>query len=200
VWNAATRRRIAAIDARLGERTRQDGWRLISRSDVFAATDDPLELFLATMAWGYGNRGYGWRRTADIVNGSYEPTIAHAVKSLRDAAATEGPASTWRAWSPGGEAKLRGLGTAFASKLAYFACFDRAGQSGPLIADRNTAWALWALSGCWDSRSTATNYARYVDWAQQRAKHLRCRPDDVERALFVLGPEIREAWNRIRSE
>jgi hypothetical protein len=42
-------------------------------------------------------------------------------------------------------------------------------------------------------------YARHVEWAERVAIELRCRPDDVERALFILGPEIRNAWQRLRA-
>ncbi len=170
-------------------------WRLISRADVFSRAGDPLDLFLAAMAWGFGNRGYGWRRTAGIINHAGEEQVVRAVESLRRAAA-DGPARTWSAWSRGGEAKMRGLDTAFASKVAYLACFDLARGRGPLIADLNTTWTLWALAGTWDSRKSAALYAKYVGWADRWADDLGCRSDDVERALFI-GPKIRRTWKRL---
>jgi hypothetical protein len=103
----------------------------------------------------------------------------------------------WRAWSRGGTAELRGLGAAFASKVAYFACYDRAGGTGPLIADQNTAWALWALAGIWDSRARQTTYGRYIETAGRWAGELGCRSDDIERALFTMGPHIRGTWQRL---
>ncbi len=90
------------------------------------------------------------------------------------------------------------LDTAFASKVAYFASFDRDRGRGPLIADLNTAWALWALAAIWDSRSRAALYADYVAWAERWAADLNCRPDDVERALFIIGPSIRRIWKQLR--
>jgi hypothetical protein len=140
-WSSENRGRIRALADALDDHSRKDGWRLISREFVFGLVDDPLELFLATMAWGFGERGYGWRRTSDIVNSVGEARVARAVENLRCACA-QGPAAAWRAWSRGGEAKLPGLDTAFASKVAYFASFDRATGHGPLIADKNTSWAL----------------------------------------------------------
>lgn len=198
-WSAETRRRVNALNDSLDDQSRDDGWRLISRADVFNRAGDPLDLFLAAMAWGFGNRGYGWRRTSDIVNGAGEEKVALAVESLRRASADEGSADTWRAWSRGGDAKLRGLDTAFASKVAYFACFDLARRHGPLIADLNTAWALWALAGKWDSRKSAALYADYVDWAERWAEVLNRGPDDVERALFNIGPETRRTWKRLHA-
>jgi hypothetical protein len=96
-----------------------------------------------------------------------------------------------------GDAKLAGLNSAFASKIAYFVCCSSNG-AGPLIVDENAAWAAWALADIWDSRKGANNYDRYVRWAHDRAAELRCRPDDVERALFVLGPDARQIWDRLR--
>jgi hypothetical protein len=195
-WSIEARRRVTALHESLAGRSCDDGCQLISRSDVFSRAGDPVDLFLAAMAWGFGNRGYGWRRTSNILNAAGEDGVAGAVNLLRGAVADGGPAGGWRAWSRAGDAKLRGLGTAFASKVAYFACFDRDLGSGPLIADLNTAWALWALAGTWDSRASAAGYAQYVEWSERQATDLSCRPDDIERALFTLGPEVRRTWDR----
>lgn len=199
VWSTDARRRVQRLYASLDDRSRDDGWRLISRAQVFHRADDPLDLFMAAMAWGFGNRGYGWRRTSDIINGAGEETVARAVERLRHAEAEGGAAGVWRAWARGGEAKLRGLDTAFASKVAYFASFDRDRGRGPLIADLNTAWALWALAANWDSRTSAALYAAYVKWADRWAVDLNSRSDDVERALFIIGPKVRRVWKQLRS-
>ncbi len=197
VWSPDTRGRLQRLTDELSDGLRDDGWVRISRDDVFRqhASDEPLDLFLAAMAWGFGTVGYGWRRTADIINAAGEDEVRRAVACLRKVGAEDGAAEVWRAWSWGGSAKLRGLGTAFASKVAYFASFDRSQGSGPLIADINTAWALWALADIWDSRAGATHYCRYVSWAEQQAALLDCRSDDVERALFTLGRMVREIWD-----
>lgn len=167
----------------------------ISRRDVFALADaDPVDLFLAAMAWGFGDVGYGWYRTNNVIEHAGEDRIARAIETIRKANQQAEPIGAWRAWSRAGEAKLPGLGTAFASKLAYFACFDRATGTGPLIADANTAWGLWGLTGIWDSRAKADRYGEYVEWASAAACSIGCRPDDVERALFEIGPVFKEAW------
>lgn len=196
-WSAATRRRLSDLADALGP-SHRDGWRQISRDDVFKRSDDdPLDLFLAAMAWGFGGRGYGWHRTSAILNQSGEHAVARAVDRLREKV-TEDMSWVWRAWSRGGAAKLRGLDTAFASKVAYFGAFDRSEGSGPLICDLNTAWAYWFFTDQWDSRSDAGIYAAYVSWAEQRATDLACRSDDIERALFEIGPAVRKHWKRVR--
>jgi hypothetical protein len=166
----------------------------ISRADVFNRLDgDDFDLFIATMAWGFGTTGYGCWRTAKITNDSGQDRVRASVGLLRKLGATGSMAELWRTWSFGGRAKLRGLDTAFASKVAYFGGFDRGTGSGPLIADLNTSWSLWALTGAWDSRASAENYEWYVRWAARCATELNCRQDDVERALFQLGPRVRRA-------
>jgi hypothetical protein len=171
-------------------------WRLITRGDVFAS-NEPLLIFLAAMAWGFGPTGYGWRRTLDILTAAGDDAVVNAMRTLQRAHSEGGPEAVWKAFSADGTAKVNGLGTAFASKIAYFTCYDRQRGAGPLIADRNTAWAFWALADVWDSRTSATLYARYVAAATEWAMTLSSRPDDVERALFVLGPHVRAICNEL---
>jgi hypothetical protein len=191
--------RIDAISARLPPIDHDNSRQIITRSDVFACRSDPRMLFLAVMAWGYGLSGYGPHRArkvlekADAAGGD---TIDRAIEELRRCAA---PQAIWRAFSSGGRAKLHGLGPAFASKLAYFACYDRSAGVGPLIADLRSAWGFWAIDGSlvegsWDIRKTADLYARYVAVAAYWANELGARSDDIERALFVIGPSARSAW------
>jgi len=172
------------------------GWRKITRGDVFTV-DEPLLLFLAAMAWGFGATGYGWRRTVDILVAAGADAVVKAMRILQRSYGDGGPGAAWTAFSAGGAAKVGGLGTAFASKIAYFACYDRQRGVGPLIADRNTAWAFWALADVWDSRGSATLYAHYVATAAEWAATLDSRPDDVERALFVIGPHVRTIYNQL---
>lgn len=168
-------------------------WRYITRSDVFAS-DTTLDLFLAALAWGFGTTGYGWRRTLAIFAEADDDAVTKAIKELKRSFAEHGAEGVWTAFSPGGKAKLTGLGAAFASKVAYFTCYDRPGGTGPLIADRNAAWAFWALEGSWDIRASAGLYGRYVATASAWAAESGWQSDDVERALFVLGPYTRKIY------
>jgi hypothetical protein len=193
-WSSGTRARLRDLAKTLDDGTSKDGWVQISRKDVFSRADlGWLDLFLAAMAWGFGVRGYGWYRTGHIIRKAGDVAVARAVEQLASAGRV-GSSAAWQAWSPRGEAKLEGLGSAFASKVAYFAAFDRVSERGPLICDINTAWALWALGGIWDSRATADLYSQYVAWSEHWAVELRRRPDDIERALFTIGPPLQLAW------
>lgn len=93
----------------------------ITRRAVFERRDDPVDLFLAAMAWGFGPRGYGWWRTANIVNPDGrdgEAAVAAAVAAYRDAwQRKNGAEELARAWTRG-RGKITGLGPAFASKVA----------------------------------------------------------------------------------
>jgi hypothetical protein len=196
-WQKGTLARINRLSSEL-EPTCDGGHRLIRREDVFDRAGDAVDLFLATMAWGYGTVGYGWWRTAGIINAggrNGEQRVAAAVAAYRAAHLEEGFSGVARAWTSGG-GKLPGLGPAFASKVAYFACYDRESGTGPLITDVNTAWSLWALYGVWDSRYSPDLYDIYVEWCQRQAVQHECRSDDIERALFGLGSRVRAAWNR----
>ena len=86
-----------------------------------------VDLFLAVMAWGFGTIGYGWWRTVQMVNPggrNCEKRITEAVERYRSAFQQDGSAGVARAWSKG-DGKIPGVGPAFASKLAYFACYER---------------------------------------------------------------------------
>jgi hypothetical protein len=93
VWDQRTRQRADRLARSIEGGPRNDrGWVRISRADVFARAEaDPVDLFLAAMAWGYGARGYGWRRTADIIVAVGEDAVAGAVNRLRAAAGEDGP-------------------------------------------------------------------------------------------------------------
>jgi len=205
-WNPAVWRHgfatrpkdVALIDA-LADRLRPgDGnsRQVITRSDVFACRSYPELFFLAVMAWGYGLSGYGphrTRRIVDAVDGVDDDAIVRVIAELQRCA---DPEAIWRAFSAGGSARLRGLGTAFASKVAYFACYDRDAGEGPLIADWRSAWGFWAAEDVWDIRNSAALYAQYVETAVAWAHDLSVRSDDIERALFVIGPHVRKIWRQ----
>lgn len=181
--------RVLALAERLPPGCADSMW--ITRDDVFLARPDSHILFLAVMAWGYGLTGYGPHRTRRLLDDPGSNAVAGAVAGLGKCA---GPRATWQAFSRGGAAKIRGLGTAFASKIAYFSCYDRDQGQGPLIADRWTAWGFWAVDGTWDIRTDGDRYAHYVETAASLAGDLGVRSDDVERALFVAGRYVRAVW------
>ncbi len=191
----------ALIDALADRVTESDAGRCqITRSHVFASSDSK-SLLLAVMAWGYGPTGYGPHRALQVLARNSDDGITRAVEQLRLCVP---PSAAWQAFSAGGSAKLTGLGAAFGSKVAYFAGYDREKGTGPLIADGRSAWGFWAVDGSWargswDIRKVADLYARYVDIATMWAHDLGRRSDDIERALFVMGPYARVAWKQERA-
>jgi len=191
-WHRATRKRLKALADSLGP-PNGHGRLFITRSQVFARRD-PVDLFLAAMAWGYGTNGYGPWRTAQIVNPegrNREASIRGMVDASRRAWDPDKPEALLRAWESGA-GKIRGLGPAFASKVAYFALYAPDKGTGPLIVDRNTTWSVWALGDIWDSRYSSAKYGAYVRWCERWAVKLGRHSHDVERALFSLGPEVRD--------
>lgn len=199
-WQKGTLARINKLRSEL-EPTCDGRHMLIRREDVFDRAGDSVDLFLATMAWGYGTVGYGWWRTAKIINAggrNGEQRVEAAVVAYGAAYLRDGFSGVARAWTSG-HAKLPGLGPAFASKVAYFACYDQHSGAGPLITDINTAWSLWALQGAWDSRYSPDLYDIYVEWCQRQAVQHECRSDDIERALFGLGSRVRAAWTSYKA-
>ena len=191
-WHRSTRKRLEALADSL-DPPDDNGPLFITRSQVFARRD-PVDLFLASMAWGYGTNGYGSWRTAQIVNPegrNREAAIDDMVAAYRRAWDPNKPEVLLRAWESG-TGKIRGLGPAFASKVAYFALYDPEKGTGPLIADRNTTWSVWALGDIWDSRYSSAEYGAYIRWCERWAAQIGCRSHDVERALFSLGPAVRD--------
>lgn len=200
-WHPTTRTRIAELCDQLGS-SKSAGELVITRRDVFDRRDSAVDLFLGAMAWGFGTTGYGCWRTAAMVNPGgrdQEQRVADAVDAYRAAWSTGGAEAVARAWA-NGKGKIRGLGSAFASKLAYFAVYDRTVGNGPLIADLNTAWSVWALGGIWDSRYEPRKYLEYVQWCERWAQALGRRSDDIERVLFNLGPAVRRHYRELQAE
>jgi hypothetical protein len=195
VWCPQTAERLKDLADKI-DRSGTGDELTIRRCDVFDCREDPVDVFLAAMAWGFGTTGYGWSRTARMINPGLrneEATVAAAVESYRSAWAEGGAEAVAQSWGRG-TGRIPGLGPAFASKVAYFALYDRDKQSGPLIADLNTAWSVWAVSGTWDSRYDSAKYAEYVEWCIRWADELHCRSDDIERALFDIGPQVRAMY------
>ncbi len=200
-WHPRIKRRLESLCQQLDSSGRWEEL-TISRQDVFDRRDDAVDLFLVTMAWGFGTTGYGCWRTAAMICPDGEDRsarIAAAVDAYREAWSFDGAVAVARAWA-NGEGKVPGLGPAFASKLAYFAIYDRLAGAGALIADLNTAWSAWALCGIWDSRYDPVQYSKYVQWCTNRAQAAGRRSDDIERVLFGLGPEIRRQYSEWKAE
>lgn len=161
----------------------------ISREQVFeSGSRGPMSLFIASMVWGFGTTGYGAYRTARILNEAGRDRTREALTALTDAAG-QSPEAAWRAMHGG--AKLKYLGPAFATKVAYFSQ-SAAATHPPLIADLNTSWGFWSATEVERSAYSQRGYNQYVETCWEWADTIGCRADTVEFALFDLGKTVRE--------
>lgn len=162
----------------------------ISREQVLSFGATPEKLFIASMVFGYGDRGYGaWRvaRVRNLVSGG---EFSKAIGGQYAAAALS-PADSWNTHT--GSERLKFFGPAFATKFAYFAALQQGRDFPmPLIADANTSKAVNKLFGISRSARSGSSYVQYVDKACEVAATIGgdTRPDDVERALFEIGKKI----------
>lgn len=170
---------------------RGNGWRTLRRRHVLAFAPPYGEVwafFVAAMAWGYGDRAYGPARVARIFRFNGTDVVRGNLAALIDASRS-GPERAWDALRTTHRTKW--FGPAFATKVAYFAAFSdpdhHARAPRPLVADANTARALWHLCGLLGSSERRAGYLRYVELAHEWAAGHGWRADEVERALFEIG-------------
>jgi hypothetical protein len=164
------------------------------------ATADVLVQLVGVMAWGYGSRGMGWWHLAQVLernsdtSGRLGPAL-QKLDALRRLANSADPTALATSWLDERHyARVTYLRAAFASKLAYAAAPPGSSWGSPLIADRWVAWGLWMFTGLWDVRTSPELYRRYLHTASTWATSCRCRPDEIERALFTVGPLAAAAW------
>jgi hypothetical protein len=148
--------------------------------------------FIAAMAWGYGNVGYGPFRTNRILTARSD-----AAARLATVAATLKEAGAIAAYEKlSNECALRWLGPAFGTKFIYF-CPQ--GPGGPaLILDRLVS--RWLNREANERLNPATwssaTYRRYLQQVWEWAPTLGCRPDEVELCIFrTMAQEIGGQWS-----
>lgn len=169
------------------------GRKWINRDDLFVlgqrvrTPDDAIEFYVAVCSWGVGNKARDvYRRIAPLK----QPEAGDRL--LRGIAAVQGPHGSARAgfeaFSSTDNAKLKGLGPAFFTKLLYFAAGEpTAGHGGhPLILDQKVATAIGWPAKTWWSVEEYTNYLDLVD-ETGRMFHPIPRTDCIEYALFLSG-------------
>jgi len=157
----------------------------ISRQNVIEFSKNAADVFIGSMIFGYGDRGYGPSRVKKIL--ATNSQIFDRNLQAQYEASKNGAEASWVSHTK--SAKLKFFGPAFATKFAYFgARHQKATSPIPLIADINTSWGSWELAKIPRSVEQLEGYLRYVklahDWG---ASYGEFGADEVERALFEIG-------------
>ncbi|MEU4791459.1 hypothetical protein AB0F95_17320 [Micromonospora tulbaghiae] len=192
-----------------------------SRRDVTevarnCAKDDWVPLLVASLAWGWGTRGFGPTRLSWILHGSSRweaharPEINRRLAAAIGDLEAGGAAAAYRRLHH--EEPIPGLGPAFFTKLLYFADRARPGPARSLILDARLAalmrsiwqaragqpYAEGARSAAWlwrGPRWTPYRYEVYLTFMNRAGDQLsetgeRWTPDLVELLLFRHRPSV----------
>jgi hypothetical protein len=163
----------------------------IRRSFVHALAEaDPVELFLAAMAWGFGPTPYGPARVRKMMT---TPSFATNVGQIVVDAQTAGAAAGWTSLLSTN--KIPGLGMAYGTKLLYFAAYTSACPGPrPLVLDQFVRAALVSIGAHIPGEGVLwrNDYFTYLTlaegWAADPAWNES--PEAVECALFSAGKTI----------
>lgn len=165
------------------------------------ADKDPVELFLATMAWGFGSTNARWPKQSSMLSSPPRRRIQAIVKAVQK----DGAEAGWRALFAE-KTKVSGLGYAFGTKLLYFAGYKFTQTQRPLILDWNDKIALLDSGAgvCVHPEMWRSDYLDYIDLAEDWAKQITAsgneiESDVVEYALFERGRQLLSAENGRRS-
>lgn len=166
----------------------------ISRQAVrdTAAYLGPHAGFLAALVWGFGPTGYGASRTAKMLTRDGAAAASeHIWMTAKEQGAQAGFSALWH----NNRSCVRGLGSAFGTKVLYFAATDATPGPAPLVLDQFVyhgaqrlaqAGVISDASRVPDPRRylTGVAYAEYCAWADEQAPGAG---DNVEYVLFQEG-------------
>jgi hypothetical protein len=188
-WRQALAGNGALFDALVDEVAAHGG---IRRVFVHGrATGDPVELFLAAMAWGFGSGPVRYPRQRAMLVGPTAAAAAAAANITHIVSQTQtvGAGAGWSALLT--SHKVDGLEMSFGTKLLYFAGYSiNSPGPRPLILDKRVRAALVALQPGVvpppPKKVFSHHYLAYLELAAQWATDPRWNqsPDVVEYALF----------------
>jgi hypothetical protein len=194
---------LAAIQALPNPITRPDIQGLSAQVSV-AGYQNARRLFLASMIWGHvdDNRG-PWKTSLMLAHPAAVTTITDAARHV-----AAGNLLTAYGLFCHTQTRLPRLGAAYFSKYLYFVGLGARTNPLPLILDGRVAHALdmisigepWRLDVFAKVDITVSNgnttlfvrrypegYKRYVDCLNSWATELRCRADNIEFWLWLMG-------------
>jgi hypothetical protein len=159
-------------------------------NNVLNGKDTPRKVFLATMLWGYGTRGYGAYRTSLMLNGKNSQNIIEEAFRL---VSIGKHGDAYEMFS------LPRCGSAFFTKYFYFVGWGSKSTPMPLILDSvvsnslekinvnisNLAKVIRNNEGKITSVGRYVDgYLRYIEMISNWATEIGCRPDSIEKWLF----------------
>jgi hypothetical protein len=156
----------------------------------------PLELLIASMAWGFGDTPYGPRRMRDMLAnpGATSAVLEEILTALDNPA--EGLAAGFRLlFDRRGNARIPNLGIAFGTKFVYFARYESELRPRPLIYDDRVAHTAVHLPTApllpgIDDGLKGKLYERFCQWAEEL---IPSDPVIVEYVAFGLGKTISDS-------
>lgn len=148
--------------------------------DATRSEEAAKDAFLATMAWGYGEVGYGpWRAAQALSDPAAGRKLLRVVRSSHD----DGPLAAYRRMKT--DCRLKRIGPAFGTKFLYF-IDPRTRPVRALILDR--------LVADWLGRHvnyqvnpvpwSPAAYGTYLDRMHEWAEALGVAADELECAIF----------------
>lgn len=169
----------------------------ITRRFVFDfASRDPIALLIVSMAWGYGNTGFGAKHVKEMLANPADVrgVLLEVLSALDDGDLSAGYCLLFDK----GRARIPHLGVAFGTKFLYFARYESTLRPRPLIYDARVAHTVTHLPTapifpCNCDGVTGERYVAFCDWAEDLSASYGTEPAAVEFVAFQLGQIITDS-------